>query len=275
MPVRTDLAVEAAVGSEMTPGIERRARRSFGVPVTEVEITCAEAARAVGKPCGRYITLETGPFGRAEAECDGEAEALAHELRALLPEHGSVLVAGLGNRDITPDALGPRAAGGVIATRHLLRLTERSVGGRFRPVAVVAPGVLGQTGFEAEELIRAAAAEASPVVVVAIDALAARETGRLGRTVQLSDTGICPGSGVANSRRELSRATLGVPVVAVGVPTVVDASPLSGGEGSPPLMVTPREIDLVIKRASSLVALALNRALQPDFTLEELRSLMS
>ncbi len=275
MLARTDLAVEAAAGGGLSAGIKKRRRSSFGVQVTEVAVLSPVAAKKLGKPQGRYITVETGHFGHAETGEDDEAEALAGELRALLPEEGVILVAGLGNRDITPDALGPRAAGEILATRHLLRLAEEETGGSFRPVAVIAPGVLGQTGFEAEELIRAAAAEARPCAVIAIDALAAREAARLGRTVQLSDTGICPGSGVANSRRELSRETLGVPVVAIGVPTVVDAAPLCSDEQPVPMMVTPREIDLVIKRAAHLLALSINRALQPSFDLEELKALMS
>lgn len=194
-----------------------------------------------------------------------------------------MLVVGLGNEAITPDALGPQAAKMVLATRHIRGEFARTAGLEdLRPTAVMAPGVLGNTGVESGEMAEGVIAVINPAAVVAIDALAAQSLSRLGCTVQLSDTGIAPGSGVGNNRRALNRETLGIPVVAVGVPTVVDAVTLAeeltgreeaAGEVTPRgagMMVTPREVDLMIRRASRLVAMSVNAALQPAYSPLEL-----
>ena len=223
--------------------------------------------------------MEVPPLSDNAASLEETARLIGEELAALLPEKGTVLVAGLGNEAITPDALGPRAAGMVLATRHIQGEYARSAGlDDLRPTAVLAPGVLGQTGVESGEIVKGLCGVVSPAAVVAVDALASRSLARLGCTVQLCDTGIAPGSGVGNSRKELTETLLGVPVVAVGVPTVVDAATLArdltGGEESEvavaprgaQMMVTPREIDLLIGRASRLVAMAINAALQPAYS---------
>lgn len=180
------------------------------------------------------------------------AEELAEELGHFLPEEGCVFLAGLGNRAITPDALGPRVASKVLATRHLrtaLSEEELSYLPELRPVCVLAGGVLGQTGMESAELIEAVCKQIQPAAVVAVDALACAELSRLGKTIQMSDSGISPGSGVANRRAELSRRTLGVPVIALGIPTVVDLHTAVQGiygksvpKDRPNMMVTPRDI---------------------------------
>lgn len=211
------------------------------------------------------------------------ARLIGRELAALLPERGTVLVTGLGNESITPDALGPRASRMVLATRHIQGEFARSSGlDDLRATAVLAPGVLGQTGVESGEIVGGLCEVVHPAAVIAIDALASRSVARLGCTVQLCDTGIAPGSGVGNNRKELTEQLLGIPVIGLGVPTVVDArtlaAELTGREDAAEqvaprgaqMMVTPREIDLIISRASRLVAMAVNAALQPDYSPLEL-----
>ena len=227
---------------------------------------------------GRYVTLELPPLGEYAEVYGPGMECAARELRRLLPPEGPVLVAGLGNGDMTPDALGPRCCALVLATRHLSGELAKSAGlGALRPVSCLTPGVLGRTGMESAELVAAAVRAVRPAAVLTVDALCARKLSRLGCTIQLSDSGIVPGSGVGNARRELSRGTLGVPVVSMGVPTVVDAATLAAdltGNNDPPaesagMMVTPREVDLLIDRAAKLCAMAVNRALQPHLSMEE------
>ena len=186
---------------------------------------------------------------------------------------------------ITPDALGPKCASMIFATRHITGELLRSTGlSGLRCVTSVATGVAGETGAEAGEIIKGVVQTVAPDVVITIDALAARNVERLGRTIQMCDTGIIPGSGVGNSRQEISKKTIGVPVISIGVPTVVDAATLimdcTGNENSVSekagtMMVTPREIDLMIERAAKLTSLAVNRALQPDISAEDLLILTS
>ena len=199
--------------------------------------------------------------------------AVCDELIEFLPK-GLVLVAGLGNTAITPDAIGPKAANGVLATRHIEGEIARSIGlDDMRPVAVISPGVLGQTGIETGEIIAGIAKLINPAAVIVIDALASRCLSRLGCTIQMSDTGICPGSGVGNARAEISKKTIGVPVISVGIPTVVDAvtlaQDLTGHEcektvnpRGAKMIVTPQEIDLLVSRGASTVSMAINYALQ-------------
>mgnify|MGYP002590559587 FL=1 len=199
---------------------------------------------------------------------------------------GPILVAGLGNRDITPDALGPKAADRILATRHVRKELARVAGmENLRAVSVLVPGVLGDTGIETAEALEIMVSRLHPAGVIAIDALAARSLRRLGNTVQISDSGIAPGSGIGNMRPPLSRETLGVPVIGVGVPTVVSgstfAADLLGADDhdrealsriiapTDNIMVTVREVDLLISRASDLVAMAVNLALNPGFTADE------
>ena len=205
------------------------------------------------------------------------------ELGKFLPQEGCVFLAGLGNRAITPDALGPRVASKVLATRHLrtaLTAEELTYLPELRPVCVLAGGVLGQTGMESAELIEAVCKQIQPAAVVAVDALACAELSRLGTTIQMSDSGISPGSGVANHRAELSRRTLGVPVIALGIPTVVDLHTAVQGiygksvpKDRPNMMVTPRDIDRLIDHAGDLLACALNMALHDGMTFAQAEGL--
>ena len=277
MMTRTDLAMEAATAAPGTQGITQSREKSDGVTVTRMEVTTDEAAARLGKPRGRYVTVEFSRLSEDETGLAASAEAVARELRALLPPSGTVLVVGLGNRTVTPDMLGPQTADMVLATRHIRGEFARTAGLEdLRPTAVLTPGVLGQTGTESGEIVRGVCREISPAAVIVIDALAARDVRRLGCTVQLCDAGIAPGSGVGNDRKPLNAALLGIPVIGVGVPTVVDAvslvksmleEPLAdpAPDGTPPMMVTPREIDVVIGRAARLLALAINGALQPGY----------
>ncbi len=290
MAIRTDLAREAhemilQQGNE-TEGIETREIRREGFDVFRVDVTDSRGAEAIGKPMGSYITLELDSLMRREDDAFARgARALAAELSPLLPDNGGcVLVAGLGNRHITPDSIGPEAVRWTLATRHLVDgMTETF--GSLRPVAAVSPGVLGDTGMESAELVGALCKRLRPACVIAVDALAARSTHRLCRTVQIADTGITPGSGVGNHRLGLNKETLGCPVIAVGVPTVVDARTLAadlmgGAEESIPhdsgrgLIVTPREIDRQAADISRLVGYGIDLALQPTLDVGDLDMLL-
>ena len=286
MNCRTDLAIEAVANAEKLSetDIRRTETTADGARITRLHILSEKGAAALGKPIGQYVTVQTPPLSDDETRLSTYAKAVARELTALLPPQGTVLVVGLGNRSVTPDTLGPATADMVLATRHIRGEFARAAGLEdLRPTAVLTPGVLGQTGTESSEIVRGVCCEVKPAAVVVVDALAARSVERLGCTVQLCDSGIAPGSGVGNNRQPLNREVLGVPVIGMGVPTVVDAitlvreylredavSPTDGDE--PPMMVTPREIDLVISRAARLVAMAINGALQPAYSPSELIS---
>ena len=220
---RTDLAVEAealrsAAAAAQLPGVRAVQTQRRGFAVTQVEVLDAAGSEALCKPIGRYDTLDLTPLlRRADDAFENAAQTLSELLRAALPlmPEASVLVVGLGNRAITPDAVGPDAMQSVLVTRHLrAQLPEQF--GHFRSVAALTPGVLGTTGVESAELVRAMTDRLHPDAVIAVDALACAEPDRLGCTVQLTDTGITPGSGVGNDRAGLDRTTLGVPVAADG-----------------------------------------------------------
>ena len=292
MNFRSDLALECREPIARQPeGLECGEELQGEVRVTRVRVTGEAGARAIGKPPGRYITIEAPPFGDSADVYGPAMECAARELRALLPAEGTVLVAGLGNDGITPDALGPRCCSMVLATRHLGGELAKSAGAAeqqdLRPVACLTAGVLGRTGMESGELIAAAVRALEPAAVITVDALAARRLARLGRTIQLADSGIVPGSGVGNARKAITPRALGRPVISLGVPTVVDAATLAfdllelSGSALPEeqlrrslephgeqMMVTPREVDLLIGRAARLLGMAINRALHPAWGVE-------
>ncbi len=290
MAFRTDLAVEAVENFRQADGdshIRRSERTMEGFTVHEVDVLSQYAAQQTGKPQGRYLTFELDALLRREEDAFPRAcRALCSLLRELLPkkaQRGPVLVAGLGNRMITPDAVGPQAVDHVIATRHLVEQAPDMFAG-WRPVSALAPGVLGQTGVETGEVICGVLDRVKPTAVLAVDALAAGRLSRLVRTVQLTDTGITPGSGVGNARAALGPQTLGVPVIAIGVPTVVDGATLAheitaqlAGSGcealedlSRPVMITTRDIDREVADISRLIGYAINLALHPHLTIEEI-----
>lgn len=279
MQFRTDLALEAALActDDLSEDAMREEKRVGEVTVDRLTLGARSAEMLVRKQ-GRYITVSFPPLTDNERYVEEAANVIGEELNALLPKDGTVLVVGLGNESITPDALGPYVADKVLATRHIKGEYARSSGlDDLRSVAVVRTGVLGDTGLESGETVAALCRHIRPAAVIAVDALACRSLARLGCTVQLCDSGIAPGSGVGNDRLPLNAETLGVPVIAIGVPTVVDAVTVAqdltgtdGGEKICPsgraMMVTPREVDLMIARASRLLALAINAALQPNYS---------
>lgn len=297
---RTDLAVEAtqlwqeqAGEATQLRGVQARDSVREGYKVTTVRILDESGAQALGKPVGTYITVELdGLLRREEDAFPRAARALAAELRGLLDlkEGDAVLVAGLGNRAITPDGIGPKAADYTLVTRHLVEQVPEQFGA-FRPVSALAAGVLGTTGMESGELISAVVEKTRPACVLAVDALASRSLRRVGRTVQLSDTGIVPGSGVGNHRMALNRETLGVPVIAIGVPTVVDAATLAcdllseaGREDLDPaalsgagenLIVTPREVDTQVGDLAKVIGYGIDLALQSGLDVADIDLLLS
>lgn len=293
MILRTDLAIETGGCTAGMSGIDREESVYGSVKVTRVTVSGDHAAGVIGKPKGRYITVEGIMLARAGADERDNTELIANELRSLIPsDEGTVLVVGLGNRDITPDALGPRCVERILATRHITGELKKSTGlSSLRSVAAIAPGVLGQTGIEAAELIKALVGRMRPRAVIAVDALASRSLARLGTTVQIGDTGISPGSGIGGRRITLNKESLGVPVIAIGVPTVVDAATLAydilgqyddAAESridsliqGRSMFVTPKETDLLTDRAARLIAMSVNRALQPDTDPDTLNALIS
>ena len=281
MNIRTDLALEGIKTANVKSGIKEYKRgRSF--KVTEIIIDNDNYLQTIGKGKGRYITLECSRLSKFSDEYEDMAQELASELKQLIPE-GEALVVGLGNNDITPDALGPQTAAKVLATRHLqdeFTAEEEEFLTSLRRVSVFAGGVLGQTGIETAEIVKAVCRELKPSVIIVVDALACSDISRLGTTIQISDTGISPGSGVSNTRKELSYKVFGVPVIAVGVPTVVDmhtiVQSLTGSEPDrslPNMMVTPRDVDRLTERAAQLISFGINLALQPKLTFEDVRGL--
>ena len=292
---RTDLALEArelwqerSGAVTALAGVEAHDSLREGIPVNTVRVLDQRGEEALGKPRGSYVTLTLeGLTGREEGVFQRSVRAVAGELSELIrgiPPNGLVLLAGLGNRAITPDAVGPKVHQNTLVTRHLVRQMPEHFGA-LRPVASVAAEVMGSTGVESGELVRALCEKIQPACVVAVDALASRSLKRLCKTVQLADTGITPGSGVGNHRMGLTRDTLGVPVIAVGVPTVVDgatlAADLMGTDDLPDLnegrdlLVTPKDIDSQVSDLSKVIGYGISMALQPGLSLEELDLLLS
>ena len=292
LKIRTDLAAEAhalwkenAEKTTKLPGVRARDEAVNGFAVHRVEILDKDGERALGKPQGTYLTLDFSPLRRGDGDAFERAvDALAQLLRPLLPEEGAVLVAGIGNRRMTPDALGPLTLEHLLVTRHLGEILPD-----FRSVAAIGAGVLGTTGMEVAEWVRGAAQRIQPAAVILVDALAARSLDRLCTTVQIADSGLVPGSGVGNHRKALTKDTLGVPVISVGVPTVVDAATLAmdlvgacGGEidrAALPqegrnLFVTPDSIDAKIADTAKLIGYGLNLALQPQLEFGDMAALV-
>ncbi|NLF58567.1 MAG: GPR endopeptidase [Candidatus Hydrogenedens sp.] len=296
--VRTDLAMErCGGGEERLPGVHVSAWETHGITITEVTVETEEGAKITEKPVGRYVTLEM-PAGADDPDTRlAVAELLGEELMRMLPEEGEgpALVIGLGNRQVTPDSLGPKTVDGTLVTRHLFEELPEAVDERMTSVCALAPGVLGVTGVETMELARSVTQSVKPRVVVCVDSLAARSYRRVGSAIQLTDTGIQPGSGVGNHRTALTRETLGVPVIGLGVPTVIYAATIArdafeslsdageeelealskellGGEMSS-LIVTPREIDKLVDDVADLLSGGINRAFHPGLSAMEIEQL--
>lgn len=319
MKIRTDLAIEAREFYNRQenrgdiPGVEVDVDKQEDVTITRVRVVEEVGARMIGKPKGNYITLEVPKLRENDKDLEDKVgKLLAKEIASIvkLNDQSVILVVGLGNWNVTPDALGPRVVDHLLVTRHIKEYVPDQIEEGVRSVCAVAPGVLGITGIETSEIIRGIVDRVKPDLVIAIDALASRKLERVSTTIQIADTGINPGSGVGNNRKELSEASLGVPVVALGVPTVVDAATMASDtidmvvdsliKESPKdgefyhmlknmdrtekyklineviypyvgnLMVTPKEIDRLTDDIAVVVANGLNLALHPSIGPEDI-----
>jgi spore protease len=323
--VRTDLAIEARemVGEEDVEikGVEVIIDEigDIDLSITKVNVLDEHGSKTLNKPVGSYITMECELMKQNDPEAHEEiVRELAKQLNDLIKieKDMSVLVVGLGNWDVTPDSLGPRAVSNVLVTRHLFEEFGQPEGeDGFNKVCAIIPGVMGQTGMETFEIIHGIVNKIKPNVVIAIDALASRRTSRVNSTIQIADTGVHPGSGVGNRRKGLTEESLGVPVIAIGVPTVVDAATIvndtmeelmiemkkQAGKNTEifdmidrfneqekyqlikevlypyvgNMFVTPKEIDAVIKRLSNIIASSLNIMLQPNLEFDEITKFLS
>lgn len=287
---RTDLAQEAhelwQESTEKTShftGVVAKEELKQDVHISRVEILNEEGEKALGKPVGLYVTLtlKEEDFGD---DFQILGDVVRSEIESLIydvPKEGHILVIGLGNPAITADAIGPKVQSMTAVTRHLVEQLPEHFGG-LRPVSAVSVGVLGTTGVESSEMVRSLVGEIQPSCVIVVDALASRALKRVCKTIQLSNTGITPGSGVGNHCGTLNKETLGVPVIALGVPTVVDGATLvadllgqeevsvTGAD----FFVTPKEIDSEVEKLSKLLAFGINRGLNPSLSLEELNILV-
>lgn len=274
MANRTDLAVESYESKEKTMLDGVKVDEKNGITV--VSVLNDNGARAIEKPIGKYITCTVKSFVTDNDIFDGRLDTVAGLIDSLLPENiKSVLVAGVGNLDITADALGPRTNSYVLATRHLVDGKCKSdYFDSFFNVSTISTGVLGDTGIESAEIIKGVVNETKPSCVIVVDALAASSPDRLGTTVQLSDTGISPGSGVGNHRYEISRKTLGVPVISIGIPTVVSTAAITNDTNHPQMFVTPREIDRLIEHGAKLIGMAINVCVQKNISARDIYSLV-
>ncbi|MGM9550705.1 MAG: GPR endopeptidase [Clostridia bacterium] len=285
MDTRTDLAVEAKVNNEYLTGIESEEEVKDNIKIERVNITTREAAEKIGKPIGNYVTITAADLSENDREEYEEVcLCLAKELKAILKigKNDPVLAVGLGNENITADSIGPKCIKNLLVTRHIKEMMPEEVDERVRSVCALSPSVMALTGIETSEIIKGVTEKVNPSLVIAVDALAARDLKRLGKTIQITNTGINPGSGVGNNRKELSENTLGIPVVAIGVPMVVDALTVAAdcmemleGRGdysdiyeklkdnNADMVVTPTEVDSLAVRCAKIIANGINLALQP------------
>lgn len=292
MNFRTDLALERRemLGNNLD-GVCVHENENEECKITTIEIKSQEAATKLGKGIGKYITISVPYFADSPELSAVRLKTIIECIKSLFPnKRGTVVVAGVGNFQMTSDALGPQTASQIFATRHIndeLK-SKADLKKKLRPVVSFSAGVLGQTGMESGEYIKSICDTVKPSFVITIDALASGSVTRLGTTIQMSDTGIAPGSGIGNTRVRIDENFLGVPVIAVGIPTVVDALSLTAElmntqadslseeqiQKAKRVVVAPKDIDLLIKNASRLLALAINCALQEEFTTEEMYGLM-
>lgn len=317
--IRTDLAIEVTemitkeTNEDNIPGVELYIDNIEEIEISWVKIKDEQGQEAMGKPIGNYVTIES--------EAMKENDVLTHEKivnifsknlvkLCKLNEDSKILIVGLGNWNVTPDALGPKVISKVLVTRHIKDSLPKEIDEGVRPVSAISPGVMGITGIETAEIVKGVVDRLKPDIVIAIDALATRKTSRINATIQMSDTGIAPGGGMGNKRKMLNKETLGVPVIAIGVPTVVDAGTLvndtidlmidslvdeiKGGKEfykmlkdldkeekynlinnilnpyTGNLFVTPKEVDATIERLSKIIANAINIAMHPSIDFDDI-----
>jgi len=298
MEIRTDLALEAREMIDekrskrmderdaLPDGMQVTTRETEYILITDIEIETDEASKVIGKKKGRYITLELkNPLldtnELQENTCKSLAEEIKHFLTLLGISEPKIMVAGLGNRNITADSLGPKVTDKIVVTRHVKNMKDIDIDERLGNICAIAPGVMGITGIETGEIIKGMLKTVKPDILLVIDALASRKTSRVNATIQISDSGIVPGSGVGNHRMELSKEALGIPVLAIGVPTVVDAATLVkdilGTEEKPEIkedygnmIVTPKNIDIAIERMSDVISAGINMATHQGFGMHEI-----
>ena len=284
MAIRTDLAMEAhemcrseARDSAEIDGVSAAAEDYGGVSITRVNITNENGSRRLGKAMGRYVTIEAPNLKYSKDEFDTVCGLICDELHAMadVEPDSLTLVVGLGNGKITPDALGTRVIDYLMVTHHIKRYMKDILSDNISNVCAIVPGVLGTTGIETVDIIKSITEKIKPQLVIVIDALAAADIRRVSTTVQIADTGIQPGAGVGNNRECINEDVLGVKVIAIGVPTVIDAASISNAEipkDLAPLMVTTQDIDTVIDRMSHAVATGINLALHKDITPDEIEN---
>ena len=277
--IRTDLAVEAHELSrrEAKNATEIDGVISDGITVTNIEITNENGSKALGKAIGNYITIESPNLKYSIDIYERVCTLISEEIRKMtdIKSDSLTLVVGLGNRDITPDALGTEVVSRLLVTHHIKQNMKDFFDDNISGVCALIPGVLGTTGIETAEIIKAVSEKVKPNLIIAVDAMAAADIRRVSTTVQISDTGIQPGAGVGNNRECLNEETIGAKVIAIGVPTVIDAATISKVEipkELAPLMVTTKDIDLVIERSAKTVANGINLALHRDMTLRDIES---
>lgn len=320
MSIRTDLAIESreiykneSKSENEIPGVEFHEENDGDIKVTTVKVKSDEGEKIIGKMKGTYITMNIPTFTHYDSDTmDEVSRTLARVLSSLIKvdNHTTTLVIGLGNWNITPDSLGPKVVSKLMVTRHLKQLVPDTIDDSISPVCAMAPGVLGITGIETSEVVKSVVDKIKPDLLICIDALAARRMERVNTTIQIGDTGIAPGSGIGNKRKELNEKTLGIPVIAIGVPTVVDAGTMANDtidlvidemisnatEGGKfynmlksvdkqekenlinevlkpyigELVVTPKEVDVIIESISKVIANGINITLQPNLDLQDI-----
>lgn len=268
----TDLAVERQRADTAVRGVEYTSSECDGGVWERVRIFSEEGARSIGRPCGNYDTLNTGRMDLlGEDEISDATEAVSRKLCEVMDNLGAIpdriLVVGLGNRSLTPDSVGPKAAAAVKPTMHIKEFDEETFDSLdCSEIAILSPGVPAESGMDSAEVIRGVCRRILPDVIIAVDSIATRSTERLGTTVQISDTGIFPGSGIGNTHSALSEDTLGVPIISVGVPTVIDSRVFAMGNdgGKLPdgeaMLVSPKEIDEITDVAARIIGGAINQA---------------
>lgn len=284
--MRTDMALEMRNRLGDVEGVEEQTEWENGIAVSRIRVLTGEAANKLDKPVGSYVTLSLPDGAVSDTDFAERASMrIAAELTRLMPEQpqASVLVVGLGNRYVTPDALGPRVSEHVYVTRHVLKFLPDIIPPDTRRVAACAPNVLGVTGMETVEVVSGLVRETKPDLVLAVDCLCSSDSRNIGQTVQMNDSGISPGAGIGNFQQQLNENTLGVPVIAVGIPLVISRETIvmeafdalsierprdTDGVFENDLVVTPKDIDALVRDASRMLSDGVNAALFGERRLE-------